>query len=208
LILKITWYGNACFLIESWGSSVVIDPYDDSEGQLRLPPLSLTADAVICSHEHFDHNNRKAITLTGKPCSLKIESISCFHDNVQGKILGSNLIHIVSDGEFRVAHFGDLGHELSKQQQEKLGRLDAMMVNVGGFNYSEAETANRLANLLNPTVVIPMHYRSHEFGYIKMGTLEEFTALRDDVTYYDVNFIEITENTRPHTAALKMVIQS
>ena len=202
--MKITWYGHACFMIESIGSSVVIDPYDDSDGLFRLPPLQFTADAVLCSHEHSDHNNRQSVKLTGKTCRLKIETIRCFHDDVQGEHLGSNLIHIISDGEFRIAHFGDLGHELSRKQQEILGQLDVMMVNVGGFIGSQAVPANRLTNLLCPTVVIPMHYRSDEFGYIKMGTLEEFVSLRNDVRYYNVNFIEITKNTEKQTAVLKL----
>jgi L-ascorbate metabolism protein UlaG (beta-lactamase superfamily) len=203
--MKITWYGHACFMIESIGSSVVIDPYDDSEGLFRLQSLHLLADAVICSHEHSDHNNRKAVSLTGKTCRLKIESIPCFHDNLQGRHLGSNLIHIISDGEFRAAHFGDLGHELSKKQLVNIGQIDVMMVNTGGFIFSQAELANVLANALCPTVILPMHYRSEEFGYIKMGTLQEFTALRDDVKFYDANFIEITNNTEKQTAILKYI---
>ena len=203
--MKITWYGHACFGIESGGSSVVIDPYDDSEGLFRLQPLHLSADAVICSHEHSDHNNRSAVSLTGKACRLKIESISCFHDNLQGRHLGNNLIHIISDDEFRVAHLGDLGHELSKKQVEVIGKIDAMMVNTGGFIFSQAELANILADTLHPTVIIPMHYRSEEFGYIKMGTLQDFTSLRNNVKYYDVNSIEIKDTTEKQTAILKYI---
>ena len=52
--ISITWNGHSCFTIEKDGFSIVFDPYGPNTVPGRAP-LSLTADLVLCSHEHGDH---------------------------------------------------------------------------------------------------------------------------------------------------------
>lgn len=201
--MKITWHGHACFSVESGGSALVLDPYQDPDGILNLPPLSLTADRVLCSHEHTDHNCREAVRLTGRPCRISVEKIGSWHDDVYGAKLGPNTIHILSDGEVRAAHFGDLEAELTAAQISVIGKLDVLMINVGGFEYSLAAFADRLCRLLSPRIVIPMHYRAEDYGFYKAGTLEQFTALRSDVVYHPGNSLIVDRTTPPQTAVLR-----
>lgn len=201
--MKITWHGHACFSVESGGSALVLDPYQDPDGILNLPPLSLTADRVLCSHEHTDHNCREAVRLTGKPCGIHVETVGSWHDGVQGALLGPNTIHILSDGEVRAAHFGDLESELTDSQIAAIGKLDVMMINVGGFEYSLAAFADRLCRLLSPRIVIPMHYRAEDYGFYKAGTLEEFLSLRSDVVYHPGNSLVVDRAAPPQTAVLR-----
>ena len=177
--MKITWLGHACFKIESEGSSLVIDPYDNRKIQ-GYPKLHTEADRVLVTHEHEDHNFREAVTLTGKECLLKVREVSAFHDDQQGAILGSNTIFIIEDGEFRVAHFGDLGHKLSEGQFSVIGKLDAAIVNVGGFLASEAGSATELMKVVKPSWIIPCHFRGDTFGVPSAGTLEEFLELQNN----------------------------
>ena len=60
--MKITWIGHSCFKVEEAGYSIVFDPYDDGYVP-GLGPVRETADEVLCSHEHGDHNARKRVTL-------------------------------------------------------------------------------------------------------------------------------------------------
>ena len=203
--MRITWLGHSCFRLESQESSLVIDPYDDPEGSLRLPPMCATADAVVCSHEHTDHNNRSAVSLTGRPCALQVETIKTYHDDCLGQILGSNTIHIVSDGTVRVAHLGDLGHLLTPEQIAMLGKIDALMVNVGGYVQSEAAFAAKLAEQISPTVILPMHYRSPDFGIPTMGTVGEFLSLVSPSEFSDHNFIDISPGEKPRTVVLRFI---
>ena len=137
--MKITWLGHACFKIESNGSSVVIDPYDHNKLP-GYPKLEAEADRVLVTHEHDDHNFRQAVTLTGKKCELQVSELACFHDDQQGAMLGPNTIFIIEDGQFRLAHFGDLGHPLNEEQLaviEQLRHLEGVGVCIydvkGGF---------------------------------------------------------------------------
>lgn len=175
--MKITWLGHACFKIESDKGSVVIDPYNP-DSIPGYPPYQVRADKVLVTHEHFDHNYRDAVTLTGGECALTITAVPSFHDDCGGKILGENTIYVIDDGEYRVAHFGDLGHELDEATLNKIGKLDGAIVNIGGFEKSEAEPANKLVNILNPSWIFPCHFKNDFFGFENSGTIDEFVTLQ------------------------------
>lgn len=203
--MKIQWLGHACFRFESGGSRLVLDPYEDH----RVPGLGLLraeAEAVLCSHEHRDHSALECVTLTGRPCTLSVETLDSFHDERKGRLRGTNKIHIISDGTVTLAHCGDLGHIPSKEVCEKLKGLDALLLPVGGYYTMDAKTAHKLAEKLDCRVVIPMHYRLEErFGYDEIGTLDRFTALRNDVLTYHGNTLELSPESAKQTAVLTYI---
>jgi len=156
--MKITSNGHSCFTLEADGFTLVTDPYED--GCLPgLPNLRLNADAVISSHDHYDHNFLGAVTLSGRQCPFAISTIHTFHDDTQGSQRGENLIHIIEYGGVRVAHLGDLGHELSEEQLARLRGLDAIMIPVGGFYTIDAKTASSIADRIGAPVVISLMLR-------------------------------------------------
>ena len=84
--MNITWLGHSCFLVESGGWRVVLDPYYVE----TYPALHVEADEVLCSHGHRDHNFLEAVTLSGRSrpfrpftttgavrCAERIPSTSC-----------------------------------------------------------------------------------------------------------------------------------
>ncbi|RHP48078.1 MBL fold metallo-hydrolase [Clostridium sp. AF32-12BH] len=203
--MKITWLGHSCFKLESQGYTIILDPYEDGYVP-GLAPVRETADAVFCSHEHNDHNARTVVTLKNSdvPSPFAITEIHTWHDEVQGAKRGANGIRIFDDGTYRVAHLGDLGCELEPEQLEQLKNLDAVMIPVGGFFTIDAAQAKKLVDQIQPRVTIPMHYRSENFGYDVLGTLEDFTALCDCVVEYPGNSIELNEEMLQQTAVLKI----
>ena len=63
--MKLIWHGHSCFSVVTDAGTAVFDPYID--GMVPgLAPLSLTADAVYCSHGHDDHNARDKVALSGR----------------------------------------------------------------------------------------------------------------------------------------------
>src|SRR5437667_12888379 len=74
----------------------------------------------------------------------------------------------------RVVHAGDLGHRLSKEDAASLGRLDALMIPVGGFYTIGPADADGVIGDLKPRVVIPMHYKTAANKDWPSGTLGEF----------------------------------
>ena len=198
--INIIWHGHACFTAEYEGYRIAIDPYDPSVP--GYAPLCLSAHLTLCSHGHHDHNYAQAVCmpLNELPCPFEIEKIACYHDEKQGALRGENIIHILSAGGMRIAHLGDLGHLLDDEQIAKLGKLDAVMIPVGGTYTIDPAQANALCQRLNAKVVIPMHYRGDGFGYDNIAHIDDFLCLRDDVCTIEGSTLSLTPDTPKMTA--------
>ena len=174
--MKLTWLGHACFKVESKGEVLIIDPYEDGSVP-GLGPVRERASRVLCSHEHGDHAGRKAVELVPAAGeALTVEVLDTFHDDAGGTLRGPNKIFIISDGQYRVAHLGDIGCELTREQKEKLRGLDAVMVPVGGFFTIDGSQAAELVKAIAPRIAIPMHFRDDEngIGFGVIGTVQKF----------------------------------
>ena len=183
--MKIQYLGHACFKLSSGDNSLVIDPYQDGS----VPGLKLLRDEatkVITSHQHADHSGIECIkTVDGNPDAFKITPIPTWHDDQQGALRGPNTIHIIECEKFRVAHFGDLGCQLSDNEKQLLKDLDVIMVPVGGHFTIDADQAAEIVKELTPKCIIPMHYRGSDFGYDVLGTVDLFTRHFTDVREID-----------------------
>lgn len=202
----IKWLGHACFRISHGDYSIVIDPFDDG-GVPGLRNVRETANEVICSHGHHDHNNVDAVTIADSKSEspFSIEKIHTFHDPEGGRLRGENTINILTAGDTRIAHFGDLGCELTQEQTASLGHLDAALCPIGGYYTIDAKQAKALLDSLDVNVIIPMHYRSDSFGYDVIGTLDEFTSLypADSVRILDGNSVEILPSAKKEVVVPK-----
>ncbi len=174
--MHITWLGHSCFKIEKGGYSVIIDPYKDGSVP-GLKNIRESADMVICSHEHGDHNGRECVRVTEKTdCPFKITSLLSFHDDAGGTRRGESAITILEDGDERIAHFGDLGCALTEEQESLLTDLDLALIPVGGFYTIDGKTAGEIVKKIHPRKVIPMHYRDVDkgYGYAEISTVDDF----------------------------------
>ncbi len=203
--ITVTWNGHSCFTVSADGYSIVLDPYapDSVPGLL---PLSLTADQVLCSHEHSDHGYRDAVTLTERSVKnpFDILKIDTYHDDQNGTLRGANRIHILKAHGMKLVHLGDLGCSLDASQTEQLKKPDILFLPVGGYYTINAAQARELAVILSPRVVIPMHYRSDTFGYPVIGRLEEYLMLCRDVVRYDTGTFILEPETKSQTAVLAL----
>ncbi len=85
--------------------------------------------------------------------------VSAYHDNVQGRERGPNTLTVIETGGLRIAHLGDIGQlQLTDEQVAALGRVDVLMIPVGGFFTVDGTQAAALVQQLHPRVIIPMHY--------------------------------------------------
>lgn len=182
--VSITYLGHACFLLEADGYRTVIDPY--RHGMVPgLPDLHVEAEAVYCSHQHDDHNYVDAVTRVtpAMAAPYHVAKLIVPHDDSEGTKRGMNTIHLFDFDGLRVAHLGDLGRELSPEEQSVLRGVDALLIPVGGFYTIDAATAAKVVEQLSPRVVIPMHYRTETTGFANLARLEDFTSRFDHVVY-------------------------
>src|SRR3989338_6197749 len=183
--MNIVWKGQSCFQITASPQkgeqvSIVIDPFDESTG-LKVP--SLPADILLITHDHLDHNNKKAVTnnpfIIDGPGEYErkgvfIEGIPAFHDDKEGKERGLDTIYTIEAEEMRICHLGDFGQkELTPEQLEKIGDIDILMIPVGGVFTIDAKEASKVIAQIEPRVVIPMHYSVPKLK-IKLDGIEPF----------------------------------
>lgn len=167
--MKITWAGQACFQVsvsqsKDQPANIVIDPFGDIG--LKMP--NLEADVLLVTHDHPDHNNIKAVK--GDPFVIKgpgeyevkgifVQGISSFHDDKEGKERGENTIYTMEAEDMKLCHLGDFGqNQLTDEQMEKIGRVDILMIPVGGVYTISSSQAPKVIGQIEPKIVIPMHY--------------------------------------------------
>jgi len=189
--MDIKWYGHAAFKITTEdGTTIIVDPYQPGfSDALSYGLIEDEADIVITSHEHGDHNYVKGIRgkyeLVKKQGTynlkgVKLESIPTFHDTSSGKERGNNLLTIISADGLVVLHVGDLGHDLDKATLKKVGKVDVLLLPVGGFYTIDAQVATKVMNSIKPLITIPMHYKTDKCGFPITG-VEEFTRGKENV---------------------------
>lgn len=182
--VEVVWHGHACFEVKSAEKSVVFDPYLEVPG---FATLDLEADLVLVSHEHDDHNARERVKLSGRPIDVAVKVIDTCHDDKGGKLRGPNKIHVIDFDGIRVAHFGDLGRDLSQDELEQLKGLDVALIPVGGFFTIDALQAAAIIRAIKPDVTVPMHYYDGVSGWDKTAGVEPFLEQFACVTRHDKN---------------------
>jgi len=164
--VEITWLGRSCFRLRGRDAAVVMDPCDKSTG---YSIGKLTADIVTVSHEHPAHSNVAAVTGTPRVvqgpgefevAGVLIMGIPTFHDGEKGAKLGKNTAYVVELDDVRICHLGDLGHVPTSEQVEDLSGVDVLLAPVGGHDTIGAAAAAETISLLEPKLVIPMHYQT------------------------------------------------
>jgi L-ascorbate metabolism protein UlaG (beta-lactamase superfamily) len=179
--MEITWYGHSCFRLTERGmSSVVTDPYDHRTA--GYDPLKLKADIVTVSHDAPGHNFVSAVkgknhVITG-PGEYEIGGV--FITGVQTNGHGKrdveqtrNTLYVFDFDGITIAHLGDLARVPSQTEIEALGDVHVALVPVGGGGGLTAAKAVEVVSLLEPGIVIPMHYGTPASS-IKLAPVSKF----------------------------------
>lgn len=195
--MNIIWHGHSCFEITGKDGTIVFDPYQ-ANSVPGLNSLKLKANLVLCSHEHDDHNARNCVEVA--PKDFKVTCIETYHDHHQGSHRGKNTIHIVDFEDLKVVHMGDIGCMMD--DVSKLKNCDVLMIPIGGYYTIDTKEALKYIERIQPRIVIPMHYHSHEFGYDVLSTNEEFIQQSSSVTYVN-DCLEVNKDTKTQTVVFK-----
>ncbi len=184
--MKIKYYGHAAFLITSnQGTRIITDPYKPGAfGAMSYGKIPDEADVVVVSHGHDDHNDSEGVAgnpeVLEKPGKrsvhgIEFNGVAAFHDRSSGKERGENIIFTFTVDGITICHLGDLGHVLSQNEVEAIGAVDLLMTPVGGFFTIDAKEASEVAGQLNPSIIIPMHFKTGKCD-LPIAPVDEFTT--------------------------------
>jgi L-ascorbate metabolism protein UlaG (beta-lactamase superfamily) len=200
--VDIAWYGHSCFRLSERGMVVVTDPPDDDMGYDRP---RIRADVVTISHEHPGHNFR--IGFRGGPKffdgpgeyevkGVFITGISTYHDGRSGSVRGRNTVFLFEFDGITVCHLGDLGHVPTQAQVEALSSVDVLLIPVGGLHTIDASKAAEVISLVEPRLVIPMHYKT-PMEKAKLHTVAKFLKEMGMTSMAPEQELRITKSSLP-----------
>ncbi len=169
--MEITWYGLSCFRITERGKiSIVTDPYDPAIG---LPKRNLKADVVTISHDALGYNFVKAVKVGRRvidgPGEFEIGGVFVTgvrrvskKEKENGAVRKTH--YVFNFDGLTIAHLGNMATVPSQAQVEELGSVNIALVPVGGGGALNPSMAAEVISLIEPSIVIPMHYRTEENG--------------------------------------------
>jgi L-ascorbate metabolism protein UlaG (beta-lactamase superfamily) len=177
--MEIIWYGHSCFQITERGlATLVTDPYDHNE--VGYAPLKLKADILSISHDKPGHNHRAAVAgnpyVVSSPGEYEVKGV--FITGVHTGRAASqneplNTLYVFDFNGLSVAHLGDLERVPTQSEVEALGTVHIALVPVGGGNGLSASKASEVVRLIEPSIVIPMHYATPE-THVSLDPLDRF----------------------------------
>jgi L-ascorbate metabolism protein UlaG (beta-lactamase superfamily) len=179
--MEITWYGHSCFrMVERGLASVVTDPYDARE--IGYEALKLKADIVTVSHDSAGHNFIQAVKGDARPITGPGEYeiggvfITGVQTNGHTKHVDElrNTLYVFDFNGLTVAHLGDISRVPSQAEIEALGPVHIALVPVGSGGSLNAAKAAEVISLIEPNIVIPMHYQTPAVK-AKLDPLAKFT---------------------------------
>ena len=198
-MINIKWFGHSMWKIWNEDVSIVTDPFTNIGYRM---PVNEQADIVLSSHDHFDHNNFSLIK--GNPDiinsagkftikGVEIETFPVWHDESSGRERGQNLLMKFTVSGKVFLHCGDLGHVLSDDVIEKLGKIDVIFIPIGGHYTIDARTAKKIADKIKPKIVFPMHYKTPVLDF-PIAKKEEYLQLIDNINKINENEIALKES--------------
>jgi L-ascorbate metabolism protein UlaG (beta-lactamase superfamily) len=177
--MEIVWLGHACVRIRAREATIVADPCDKSTGYSLGRP---TADIVTVSVDDPAHNY--AAGVAGQPRILSgpgeyeiagasVAGVATWHDR-QAKATGPrNVVFVYDLEDLRVCHLGAIGTVPTSDQLEQIGSVDILLVPVGGADSLDAPAASEAVSLIEPRLVIPVHYAT-DIERTKLDSVDRF----------------------------------
>ncbi len=177
--MEITWYGHSCFrLVERGRATVVTDPFGDNLGY-EVPKLK--ADVVTISHDAPGHNNidmvRGCEHIVSGPGEYEIGGVFIIgvpSYNRESENPRLNVIYVLDFEGLSVAHLGDLDHVPNQSMVESLGPVDVALVPVGDGSALSSSQAAEVINLLEPSIVVPMHFQTEALRGMTLDPVDRF----------------------------------
>jgi L-ascorbate metabolism protein UlaG (beta-lactamase superfamily) len=207
--MEISWYGHSCFRLTERGmATVVCDPFDSET--VGYEPLKLRADIVTSSHDAPGHNFLSAVkgyshAING-PGEFEIGSV--FITGVQMDGLGKkaeekprNTMYVFDYMGITVAHLGDMRSVPPQNEIEALGTVHIVLVPVGGGSGLNAAKAAEIVSLLEPNIVIPMHY-STPATKVPLDRLDKFLKEMGLHEAETVPSLKVTKSSLPEETKL------
>lgn len=168
--MVITHHGGQCFKVTFGDLTLVFDPVSKNG---TLPGVRFGADIALVSRNHPDMNGVSEVTygekepfaITGpgeyERAGVTVQGFLTKSEYGLGKgqTEAVNTVYAVKLEGMTLVHLGALSEPtLSVSAREAIDEIDVLFVPVGGNGVLDAAQAAKLATILEPKIIIPMHW--------------------------------------------------
>lgn len=168
--MVITHHGGQCFKVTFGDLTLVFDPV--AKGG-TLPSVRFGADIALVSRNHPDMNGIAEVTYGDKvpfaitgPGEYEKEGVTVqgfltksAYGLKKGETEAMNTVYAVKLEGMTLVHLGALKDAaLPPEAKEGIDEIDVLFVPVGGDGVLDSGAAAKLATMLEPRIVIPMHW--------------------------------------------------
>jgi len=198
--MRIEYYGLSCFMITSSnGTKIVMDPFIADKNVFHTELNKEPADVVTVRCGSYAHCHVFAvggmpyiykITEPTEIKGIKFRGVASRHltkKEISIQDPGNNVIMCFEVDGIKICHLGALGHRLSNEQVKEIGKVDILMVPVGGVSSLPVKDAHEVCNQLNPRIIFPMHYRNERCNFESWATVDDFVKDNKNVLRCDSN---------------------
>lgn len=163
--MEFQYYGANCVRITTKNASIVVD---DNLAKLGLKSITKADDISLATHA--DVPKHAARFSADMPGEYEIGDVSIH--GVAARALKdapdkrSATIYTLSASELKIAVIGHIFPELTEDQLEQIGLADAVIVPVGGHDYTlDGLGALQVIKKIEPKLIIPTHYADKAIKY-------------------------------------------
>jgi L-ascorbate metabolism protein UlaG (beta-lactamase superfamily) len=167
-MFEIEYKGAGSVVISTKTAKLVTDPKLSIIG---LKDTSVKGAVELLTEDRFAVNDSDVDLLINGPGEYGVSGFDiqgipaqrCIDNDSEGK---KSTIYRVEIGDARIGIIGNISNKLSDDQLEQLGVLDILIIPVGGNGYTlDAINAINLIKMIDPKIVIPVHYADPSLNY-------------------------------------------
>ncbi len=170
--MEIKYLGLSSFLIKTKTAKLVTDPFDSSIG-IKFPKTE--ADIVTISRHERAHDRANQVIgdllVLDMPGEFEKKDVRIFGYSVGGE----NTLYKIEAEDITVLHCGDLDKVLNDAFIDQVGKIDILIVPVGGVDTIDANQAVEVTKEIEPSIVIPAHYNHPRLNQKELGKLAPVT---------------------------------
>jgi L-ascorbate metabolism protein UlaG (beta-lactamase superfamily) len=215
--MEIVWFGLSCFHLRDRDVRIVTDPFDGSLGN-DMPHVQ--ADIVTVSHNHPHHNHVAAVQgqfkVLDSPGEYEIRSVFITgiatyptrrEASAQELEVLRNVVYVFEFGGLTLCHLGDLAQIPPQEEVQALNTVNVLMVPVGGGeNNLNAAKAAEIVSLVEPSLVIPMHYQTGGLP-LELDGVDRFLKEMGMGHTEPVDVLKVTEASLPQETQVVVLNQ-
>ena len=195
LILKS--FGHSQFLIKGNGKSILINPFKavGCASQFR-ESLNIEKDLILASSrladEGYNPDNELMFVEPGtyEYNDLIFNGISIPHDRLNGRRYGNATVWTWNQSDFKIVHMGGAAGDITFGDQIIINQPDILFISIGGGIKSyTGEEAFNIIKILNPKIIVPVHFLTTKENIVDCDLSNEDKFL-EKISQYKVKYID------------------